>query len=311
MLDTIIVQASQLMQHPYVLYGVLVTASACLVFGVAALLEPRPVVAPSVRRGNSMQWAVTRFSSGLVPEDAREHNELKRSLVQAGFDAPNAVQVYYGIRVILAIGLPAMLLLALPAFGITEKTALFIAPFLAIFGFLAPIYWVSSRRRSRQRQFREGLPDVLDLLLVCSEAGLGIDTALLKVSEETSDPHPLLAHELALISSELRAGLVRAEAMRHFADRTGIDETISLVNLLVQSDALGTSMATTLRAFSQDMRAHRMLRAEDLGHRVGAKLTMVLVGCFLPAMFAALLAPAVYSAITKLQGLSVSAPWPQ
>jgi tight adherence protein C len=310
MLEILTAQASQILQHPYLLYGVLVTASACLVFGVATLLEPRAAMGPSLRRGNSMQWAVTRFSRGLVPEDAREHNELKRSLVQAGYDTPNAVQVYYGIRVILAISLPSILLLAAPAFGVTGKTALIVSPFVAILGFLAPIYWVRSRRSSRQRQFREGLPDVLDLLLVCSEAGLGIDTALLKVSEEMADPHPLLAEELQLISSELRAGLVRAEAMRHFADRTGIDETISLVNLLVQSDALGTSMATTLRAFAQDMRAHRMLRAEDLGHRVGAKLTVVLVGCFLPAMFAALLAPAIYSAITKLHGLSVTSPWP-
>lgn len=308
MLEMMMAQALQLLQHPYLLYGVLVTASVCLVFGAATLLEPRPAAAATVRRGDTMQWAVTRFSAGLVPEDLRERKALTLSLLQAGYAAPNAVQVYYGIRVMLAIGLPGVLLLALPVFGVPHKTVLLLSPFVAIAGFLAPIYWVRSRRSSRQRQFREGLPDVLDLLLVCSEAGLGIDTALLKVSEETADPHPLLANELQLISSELRAGLVRAVAMRHFADRTGIDETVSLVNLLIQSDALGTSMAATLRAFSQDMRAHRMLRAEDLGHRVGAKLTIVLVGCFLPAMFAAILAPAIYSAITKLHGLSVAMP---
>jgi tight adherence protein C len=310
MLEIMMAQASQLLQHPYLLYGVLVAGSACLVFGVGALLEPQTALAPSVRRGSTMQWAVTRFSSGLVPDDTREHNALKLTLLQAGYAAPNAVQVYYGLRVMLAIILPGAFLLILSALGFEMRTALMAVPIDAISGFLMPVFWVKSRRNKRQRQFREGLPDVLDLLLVCSEAGLGIDTALLKVSEEMADPHPLLAKELQLINSELRAGLVRAQAMRHFAERTGIDETISLVNLLVQSDALGTSMATTLRAFAQDMRAHRMLRAEDLGHRVGAKLTVVLVGCFLPAMFAAILAPAIYSAVTKLQGLSVSTPWP-
>ncbi len=101
MLEMMMAQALQLLQHPYLLYGVLVTASVCLVFGAATLLEPRPAAAATVRRGDTMQWAVTRFSAGLVPEDLRERKALTLSLLQAGYAAPNAVQVYYGIRVML------------------------------------------------------------------------------------------------------------------------------------------------------------------------------------------------------------------
>jgi len=309
MLDGAMSQIIDYLQQPYALYGVLGIASACLVFGVAALFEPRKAAAPSVRRANSMDWAVTRIASKLVPDDKRERNALRLWLLQAGYDAPNAVQVYYGIRVLMTLGLAGALLIVLPVFGAGQKLVLFACLIAAVAGFLLPVYWVRVRRNSRQGRFRDGLPDVLDLLLVCSEAGLGIDSALMRVGNEMTEPHPLMAKELQLVSAELRAGLVRADAMRSFADRTGIDDTISLVNLLIQSDALGTSMAQTLRAFAQDMRARRMLRAEDRGHKAGAKLTLVLVACFLPAMFAAILAPAVYSAITKIQGLSVTTSW--
>jgi tight adherence protein C len=293
----------------YGLYALLVATSASLVFGVAAIFEPKRLAALSARRANSMEWAVTGISNKFVPEDKRERDTLGLHLLQAGYEAPNSVQVYFGIRIILAIAIPGALLFALPVLGLPLKSSIFAGLLAAIFGFLVPAYWVRARRSRRQRKFRDGLPDVLDLLLVCSEAGLGLDMALLKVGEEMAEPHPLLALELQRISTELRAGMVRAEAMRNFSRRTGIDETISLVNLLVQSDALGTSIADTLRAFAEDMRARRMLRAEEMGHKAGAKLTVILVACFLPAIFAAILAPTIFSALTKMQGLSVTTPW--
>ena len=296
------------LQDTYGLYILLGAASACLVFGLAAIFEPVRETDASLRRANAMQWAVTSVSDALVPKKEHERTALRRSLLQAGYAAPNAVQVYYGVRVLFAVGFASAVIVGWPLLGGIQKFALMASLIAAIVGFLIPVYYVRVRRRSRQQQFRDGLPDVLELLLVCSEAGLGIDTALLRVSEEVARPHPRLARELRIVSAELQAGLVRADAMQGLSNRTGIDEIVSLVNLLVQSDALGTSMAATLRGFAQDMRAHRMLRAEELGHKVGVKLTMVLVACFLPAMFAAALAPAVYSAIQKFQGLSLTMP---
>jgi tight adherence protein C len=115
----------------------------------------------------------------------------------------------------------------------------------------------------------------------------------MKVGEEMASIHPVISRCLLQISSELRAGRPRADAMRGFGDRTGIQETRTLVNLLVQSDALGTSMATTLRAYAEDMRATRLLKAEELGQKISVKLSMILASCFLPALLIAIGAPIV------------------
>ena len=300
----------QLGDQPYLLYGVIFACSACLIFGIASLVGVRASAPPTARRAASMQWAVTNISNKLVPKDEIERNALKVWLIQAGYKAQNAVQIYYGVRVGFAVLLPAAVLFILPLYVAPSQNLLLLGCMMsAMLGFLAPVYVVRLRRQTRQRKFREGLPDVLDLLLVCSESGLGLDTAIMKVGEEVAEPHPLLAEQLQMVSSELRAGLERREAMRNFGTRTGIEETTSLVNLLVQSDALGTSMAQTLRAYADDMRSKRMLRAEEEGHRVSAKLTMVLVACFLPAIFAAILAPAVYTAIQGIQKLALISPW--
>jgi tight adherence protein C len=300
---------SHFAQQPYVLYTVILIALTCFVFAVATFFQPASTAA-SARRAAPMQWVVTGISSRLVPKDEREQNALRLWLLQAGYDASNAAQTYYGIRILIAIGLPAIVYVGLPLYMVIPQHVLWFTCVIAgLIGFLSPVFVVRAQRSSRQRQFRNGLPDVLDLLLVCSESGLGIDMAIMKVAEEMAEPHPLLAEQLELVGKELRAGLARSVAMRSLADRTGIEETISLVNLLVQSDALGTSLADTLRAFALDMRAHRMLNAENEGHKVSAKLTIILVVCFLPSIFASLLAPALYTAVTGIQKLAVVAPW--
>jgi tight adherence protein C len=299
----------QLAEQPYLLYGVILAGSACLIFGIASLFDARLATPPSARRGASMQWMVTNISDKFVPKEEHERDELKTWLLQAGYFAQNAVQIYYAVRVLVAVLLPAAVLFLVPLYvAVVPQLLTLTCLMAALVGFLAPVYVVSKRREIRQRKFSEGLPDVLDLLQVCTESGLGIDMAIMRVGEEVEEPHPLLAEQLQKISSELRAGLERREAIRNFGARTGIDETVSLVNLLVQSDALGTSMAQTLRAFSEDMRAKRMLRAEEQGHKVSAKLTMVLVACFLPAIFAAVLAPAVYTAIKGIHTLAAITP---
>jgi tight adherence protein C len=159
---------------------------------------------------------------------------------------------------------------------------------------------VRSRRTRRQQAIRDGLPDILDLLLVTTEAGLGLDTAVLRVGEETSTTHPVIAKLFLQMSSELRAGRPRADAFHGFSDRCGIQETTSMVNLLVQSDRLGTSMATALRAFAEDMRAHRLLKAEEIGQKMGVKLSCVLATCFLPALLITIGAPVIVNLVAKL-----------
>ena len=297
-------------QQSYLLYGLLLAAALCLVFGIGSLFEPARTAIATARRATPMRWAASGLSAGFAPREERERDALRVWLLQAGYDAPRIVDIYFGLRGLSALAFAAMVGFGLPLYPDFPSGYLPLAILgAAIVGFFAPFYALRSKRLMRQRKFRDGLPDALDLLLVCSEAGLGIDTALLTVGDEIAAAHPLLAQQLQHVSSALRAGRERKDAMRSFAERTGIEETVSLVNLLVQADALGTSMAQTLRAFSEDMRAHRMLKAEEQGHKVSAKLTVVLVACFMPATFAAILAPAIYSAIQGIAGLTQVQPW--
>jgi tight adherence protein C len=165
------------------------------------------------------------------------------------------------------------------------------------------MYWVGHLRRRNQALVREGLPDVLDLLLVCSEAGLGLDTAIARVGAELLATRPLLARHLNQIGRELRAGRTRSDAMRGFADRTGIAETMSLVRLLIQSDTHGTSITTSLRVFSDEMRSHRMLRAEEAAQKISAKLSMVLIATFMPALFIWVVAPVAFRLLAAFTGV--------
>jgi tight adherence protein C len=169
-----------------------------------------------------------------------------------------------------------------------------------LLGYILPQMQVRSRRTRRQRAIRDGLPDILDLLLVTTEAGLGLDTAVLRVGEETATIHPVIAGHFLQMSAELRAGRPRADAFQGLSDRCGIQETTSMVNLLVQSDRLGTSMATALRTFAEDMRAHRLLKAEEIGQKIGVKLSGVLGTCFLPALLIVIGAPVIVTIIAKI-----------
>jgi tight adherence protein C len=283
-------------------YILIFAASAALVFGVGALFEKPHLTtaAISIRRG-STGWFATHVASKLSPSD-KDRLTNGKWLLQAGFESPDASQVYTATRMLLATVLPLITLIVLPivAPSASSRATLLLSIFAVVIGFVAPRFFVQSRRATRQQAVRNGLPDILDLLLVSTEAGLGLDTAILRVGEESVPVHPVLAHHLLQISSELRAGRPRAECFRALGDRCGIQETTTLVNLLVQSDVLGTSMATTLRAYAEDLRAHRLLRAEEIGQKMGVKLSMVLITCFLPALFMAIFTPVIIKAIHQL-----------
>jgi len=277
----------------YLIYLLIFAAAATCVFGVASLFAKNTTVAVSIRRGGgSSSGFFATFARNFQPSESERLTNSKW-LLQAGFESPDAAQTYFAVRLSLMISSPLAVLAILPLVkpDVTLRGTLTVAGFGAIIGLLVPMMYVRSRRSKRQQAVRNGLPDVLDLLLVSTEAGLGLDTAILRVGEETAKIHPVLSKYLMQVSNELRAGRPRAEAFRGFGDRCGIQETTTMVNLLVQSDALGTSMATTLRAFADDLRSHRLLRAEEIGQKISVKLTLVLVGFFIPALFTAIFAP--------------------
>jgi tight adherence protein C len=235
--------------------------------------------------------------------DQKEGSEsnLRTRLMQAGFTGTYVVRNYFLIRTVLAVGVPAGFLFLLPILGadLSVRKIMVATSGLALAGLYLPGLVVSSRVDKRQRAISEAFPDALDMLVVCVEAGLGLDAAFTRVGAQIAPAHPILAGELGLVSLELRAGKSRADALRNFAKRIDIREVSSFVTLLLQSDALGTSVGQTLRIHAEEMRARRMLRAEEMAHKLPVKMTVPLVLCILPAMFAAVMLPGMLT-ITRV-----------
>jgi tight adherence protein C len=302
-----------------------VLAVGCGVFGVMNFLAPdarlrrlrpaaagpagaRSATASSVRRGGTAwERLVTRpFKDAFVPGDKKERSELNIWLLQAGKESPLSAQVYYAFRVglLVAVGFAGALVAPL-VFDKGSAAALIAGAFGMIVGFELPVFWIGRQRKARIRRVTEGLPEILDLLLVCTEAGLGLDTALDRVGRETGGSQAILSHELRLITAELRAGRARVETMKQFAERTGCPEVHSLVNLMVQSDTFGTSISATLRVFAEDMRMRRLLKAEETANKVSVKLSMILVGFFLPALVTAIMAPVILQAIRNFSKIKL------
>ncbi len=227
--------------------------------------------------------------------DQKEGSEsnLRTRLMQADFTGTNSVRNYFLIRTILAIGVPAGFLLILPVLGVdlSVRKIMIATAGCALAGLYLPGILISSRVDKRQRAISEAFPDALDMLVVCVEAGLGLDAAFTRVGTQIAPAHPILAGELGLVSLELRAGKSRSDALRNFAKRVDMREITSFVTLLLQSDALGTSVGQTLRVHAEEMRARRMLRAEEMAHKLPVKMTIPLILCILPAMFAAVMLP--------------------
>jgi tight adherence protein C len=234
--------------------------------------------------------------------DEMKRSTMERRLIQAGFVGQGAVRTYYAIRLLLTIGLPLCVLLAaplLPSDVSNEKIAITALGFAAA-GLYLPALWLSSRISRRQQAIAEGFPDALDMMVVCVEAGLGLDAAFNRVGAELTRAHPELAMQFALVSLELRAGKSRADALRNLSDRIGLDEVSSFVTLMIQSDALGTSIAQTLTVHADEMRTKRMLRAEEKAHKLPVKLTVPLVVFILPCMITVILLPGIISIIRVL-----------
>lgn len=238
----------------------------------------------------------------LVPKSSEKVGRIRRELIQAGYLAPSAVTVYFAVKLAAAAGLAvaALMLLPLVAPSLDWPTILLAALGGLLAGFLIPGFVLAMKAAKRRKLVRNAFPDGLDLLLVCVEAGLGIDAAIARVADEIEKAHPVLAWHLRIVGSELRAGQSRAEALRGFARRTGVDEVRAFVTLLIQSDELGTSMADTLRVHAFEMRAARMLRAEESAHKVPVKLAFPLMLGLIPVVMTIVMAPIVVNAVRKL-----------
>jgi tight adherence protein C len=219
---------------------------------------------------------------------------LAQRLMLAGFDQPWAVRAFVLARTSLTLGMPLIVVLIFAATGAWPSPAKLYFAILAaaLFGLYLPNLIVSSRTSNRQQEILNGFPDTLDLMLVCVEAGLGIDASFSRVGTEIVGSHPLLAELFATASLELRAGRSREQALRTLASRTAVPEIGAFVTLIIQSDKLGASIGQALKIYATEMREARRMRAEEKAMRIPVLLSVPLVCCLLPVMVSVLMLPA-------------------
>jgi tight adherence protein C len=240
-----------------------------------------------------------------MPRKDWERSKASQKLVHAGLRSPNALTGFYAIKTILIILLPGSVLFIatlFPHFSIRQVVfALLLTAFLAV---TLPDAVLENLARRRIRKLRNGFPDALDLLVVCTEAGLGLSQAIERVSREIGESYPELSQELQLVNAQIRAGIQREEALRDLAQRTGLEDIRGLVGLLTQSIRLGTGVAETLRIYSEEFRDKRMQHAEELAAKIGTKMIFPLVFCLFPGFFVVILGPAILRILATFGRLS-------
>jgi tight adherence protein C len=252
----------------------------------------------SERLKNVLQVLGQRVEGGRTDTTA-----VRRFLVQAGYSDPSAVSVYWASRVALALGLPSAGMVILPLLGAGSTQVLLGLLWLGTVGWIGPTFFIRGRLKARQKELQQALPDMLDMLVVCVEAGLGLNQALVRVSDEIDHVSTVMSEQLAMVNLEMRAGTPRDEALKNLAERTGLVDIRSLVSMLIQTDRFGTSVADALRVHSETMRTKRRQRAEEAAAKTTIKLVFPLVLFVFPAMFVVVLGPsalAIFRAFSKL-----------
>jgi tight adherence protein C len=230
---------------------------------------------------------------GLSLVDTKDET-LRRKLVAAGYEATFAPRVYTLVRLVLVISLPLLVLLSFWWTGSSPSMfKLYVTLVIAAaMGLYVPAVFIRARADRRQREIVNAFPDALDLMLVCVEAGLGLEAAFSRVGMEMTTSHPRLAEQFGSVVLELRAGRSHDDALRRMADRAGVDDIRAFATLLIQSTKLGSSIAQTLRTYSSEMREKRRMRAEEKAHRLPVLISIPLVACMLPTMIGILMLPA-------------------
>jgi len=255
-------------------------------------------VTTSTLRSDQVQSAwlklVNRIEKAGVSLVDTKDEAIRRRLIAAGYTAPYAPRVYTLLRLLMGLGLPTLILLYFWMIHASPSitTLYFSLVISAALGVYVPTLFVRAKADRRQEELINGFPDALDLLLVCVEAGLGLEAAFTRVGMEMMESHPLIAEQFGTVVLEMRAGRNREDALRRMADRAGADEIRAFATLLIQSTKLGSSIAQTLRIYASEMREARRLRAEEKAHRLPVLLSIPLVACMLPVMIGVLMLPA-------------------
>lgn len=232
-----------------------------------------------------------------LPKEGWEHSQLRIRFMNAGLRNPSAPVLFFASKTLLTFAMPGLFVLYATLTGkvMSPNSFLMVVLILAAIGYFIPNAVLAHRIAKRQREIFESFPDALDLIIVCVEAGLGLDAALARVGQEMHLRSPILAEELHLINLELRAGSSRERALRNLALRTGVEDIDTLVAMLVQSDRFGTSVADSLRVHADSLRTKRRLLAEEAAAKIAVKLLFPLIFFIFPSMLLVLLGPAFIS----------------
>jgi len=237
---------------------------------------------------------------GFLPT-GESTESLRSGLERAGIRAPRAALVFLGTKVLLAVTFGIGWVSVNYALARPIGSSTFQGAIAGLVGFYLPTFWLYLRGESRKLQIQSTLPDALDLLVVSVEAGLGLNAAIERVGQEVDIASPALSDELLLSNQEIRTGLARADALRRFARRSGVEDVYALTAMLIQADKLGTSIAQSLRAHAESMRTKRKQRAEQAARKAGIKLAFPLVFMIFPALLIVILGPA---AIQLMQAIA-------
>jgi len=279
----------------------LVTSFGLLLFYREAMLQRlSSVLSPDAGEPKNKFVRFVEFSSRtsqsviapfqkVLPRTAQEVSVIQKRLIRAGYRKDMHLNVFYAAKVLV----PLSLALLVTATGVYEYGPLFVYGLALGLGFLLPDFWLGNRITARQLKIRLGLPQALDLMVICIEAGLSIDQATVRVGDELMISEPALSDELGLVNLEQRAGRPRADAWRNLADRTDVDNVRSLCSVLIQADQFGSSVAKTLRIHSDTLRTKRRQQAEEQAAKTTVKLVFPLVFFIFPSLFVAALGPSL------------------
>jgi tight adherence protein C len=238
------------------------------------------------------QRLVERTTKHYSSMDGKNMKMLRQRLIQAGIFDARAVGVFFLVRGVLAVGLGALAFALAPLTGYPSLQWPMVGC-LGIFGYLAPSLALDRIVAARRGEYRAGFPDMMDLLVVCADAGLGLGAAFERVGRELGESYPNLSANIHMANLEVRAGRTMAEALEHFGDRLGLAEVRSFATLIQQSDELGSSITDALRVYSEDMRHKRLSTAEEKAYALPAKLSMPLMICVFPVLFVVILLPVI------------------
>ncbi len=234
------------------------------------------------------------FSKLSLPEEGWERSSLRTRFMNAGWRSPSAAPLYFAAKTLLALTLPCIAALVVVHYApaMPGKKFMFVLLFVAAFGYYTPNTVLEFTARRRRREIFETIPDALDLLTVCVEAGLSLERAMTKVAGEIHIKSLVLAQELQLVLMEMRAGFTKERALRNFALRSGVEDVDTLVAMLIQSERFGTSMGTSLRVHSDNLRTKRRLMAEEAAAKIALKLLFPLIFFIFPTLMMVLVGPA-------------------